>query len=90
MALAYGSSIWAKLALACVVIAMILDIIGFATTSWMVYQTTTTSIRVGLWNMQSCVGTSCVEQVVSDSFKTGNYHATVFFFFIYILYKITF
>ena len=72
MSYKYGSSIWAKLALAAVVIAMILDIVGFATNSWMVYQTTTNSIRVGLWTMKSCVGSACTESSVPDSFKTGS------------------
>ena len=71
MAAMYGSSIWAKIAFACVVIALILFIVGFATTSWMVYQTTTTSIRVGLWKYSSCVGTACNEDVVPETLKTG-------------------
>lgn len=75
MSYKYGSSIWAKLALAAVVIAMILDIVGFATNSWMVYQTTTNSIRVGLWTMKSCVGSACTESSVPDSFKTDNFVA---------------
>ena len=68
----YGSSIWAKLALAAAIIGMILFIVGYATVSWMVYQTTTNSVRVGLWNMNSCAGTACSERAVADSFKTGN------------------
>ena len=68
----YGSSLWAKLALAAAIIAMILFIVGYATVSWMVYQTTANSVRVGLWNMDSCAGTACSERAVADSFKTGN------------------
>ena len=65
------SSFWAKIALAAIIIAMILDIIGVATISWMVYQISTNSIKVGLFQMKSCAGFACTTTSVSEGMKDG-------------------
>lgn len=71
-----NASLWAIIALVVIIIAMALDIAGFATMSWMVYQITTNSVRVGLWKMKSCVANACTESSVSGSLKNGNFYAT--------------
>ncbi|XP_045216737.2 uncharacterized protein LOC123566572 [Mercenaria mercenaria] len=76
MGMCGNASFWAITALVVVIIAMVLDIVGFATISWMVYQITTNSIRVGLWKMKSCVADACTEGSVSSSLKNGNFTAT--------------
>lgn len=76
MACCGTASLWAKIALIVAMIAMVLDIAGFATISWMVYQITTNSIRVGLWQMKSCAGTACTEGTISSTLKNANFTAT--------------
>ncbi|WAQ97805.1 hypothetical protein MAR_022178 [Mya arenaria] len=67
MAFCGTASIWAKLAFVAIVIGLILFIVGFATPSWMVYQITTSSIRVGLWRMRSCSNNACTDEAVNSA-----------------------
>ncbi|XP_060555835.1 uncharacterized protein LOC132716551 [Ruditapes philippinarum] len=76
MGLCGSASLWAIIALVVAIIAMILDIVGVATISWMVYQITTNSIRVGLFRMKSCVAKACTEGDVNSGFKDANFTAT--------------
>lgn len=71
MALCGNASLWAIIAFVVILIALVLDIAGFATISWMVYQITTNSIKVGLWKMKSCVARACTESSVSSELKNG-------------------
>ncbi|KAL3866029.1 hypothetical protein ACJMK2_043370 [Sinanodonta woodiana] len=70
------ASSWAKFALIVVSIAMVLDIVGVATTSWMVYRISSTFIRVGLWRMSACTGTTCTENDVAEALKSDKFTAT--------------
>ncbi|OWF51370.1 uncharacterized protein LOC110449271 [Mizuhopecten yessoensis] len=72
------SSLWARLALLCIVLSMILFIAGFATTSWMVYAFTSgAKIRVGLWKAQACTSAgTCADRTVPDSYRTDGYRGT--------------
>lgn len=90
MAFCGTASLWAKIALVVIIIAMVLDIAGFATISWMVYQITTNSVRVGLWQMKSCAGTACTEGSVSSSLKNENFTATqAFEIMAFVLFLLT-
>lgn len=71
MAIGGGSSIWAKISFVVIIIGLILQIVAIATVAWMIYQTTTTSIQVGLWKMKSCVTNACTESNIPSSMKDG-------------------
>ncbi|KAK3594348.1 hypothetical protein CHS0354_019257 [Potamilus streckersoni] len=70
------ASNWAKFALIVMSIATVLDIVGVATTSWMVYKVSGSSIRVGLWRMSACTGTTCTENEVAEALKGDTFIAT--------------
>ncbi|KAH3837342.1 uncharacterized protein LOC127879473 [Dreissena polymorpha] len=76
MAFCGTASLWAKLAFLAIVIGLILFIVGFATPSWMVYQVTTTSIRVGLFQMKTCTANACAEEGVNSALKNDDFTVT--------------
>ncbi|KAL4228066.1 hypothetical protein ACF0H5_013502 [Mactra antiquata] len=76
MACCGPASIWAKIAFVVIIIGLILQIVAIATVSWMVYQISTSSMRVGLWRLRTCTSVSCSEGDVPDTLKDGNFTAT--------------
>ncbi|XP_052795616.1 uncharacterized protein LOC128228369 [Mya arenaria] len=90
MAFCGTASIWAKLAFVAIVIGLILFIVGFATPSWMVYQITTSSIRVGLWRMRSCSNNACTDEAVNSALTNDTFKAAqVFAIFAFIMFLLS-
>lgn len=68
---------WSKLSLVVLVLAVSVHIAGWATTSWMSYETTNEvlSVDVGLWQMESCTSGTCTSTSVADQYATDSFNA---------------
>lgn len=66
------ASVWAKLALGCMVLGMTLHIAGWASMYWMVYETSGSVLQtfIGLWRQKTCQNNVCTEDAV-DKYVTG-------------------
>lgn len=66
------ASVWAKLALGCIVLGMTLHIAGWASMYWMVYETSGSVLQtfIGLWRQKTCQNNVCTEDAV-DKYVTG-------------------
>ncbi|XP_071108710.1 uncharacterized protein [Haliotis cracherodii] len=65
-----NASGWAKLALFVLILGAVLDIAGYATTSWVVYQSSdgATKVNLGLWTITACQSSVCQTAAVTDAY----------------------
>lgn len=67
---------WAKMAMVCLMLGMILHIAGWATKNWMTYETSGSvlSVDVGLWRQKSCTNGNCQETAVQGQYETNEFN----------------
>ncbi|OWF46633.1 uncharacterized protein LOC110455464 isoform X2 [Mizuhopecten yessoensis] len=61
------SSTWMKIALICLCLGLLLFVIAFATTGWMVYTAYGYDRANGLWEFKDCTGRGCVSGDVNPN-----------------------
>lgn len=68
---------WAKMAMVCLLLGMVLHIAGWATKNWMTYETSGSvlSVDVGLWRQKSCTNGNCQETAVQSQYETNEFNA---------------
>ncbi|XP_050406769.2 uncharacterized protein LOC126822065 [Patella vulgata] len=76
MASLRSASIWLKVALATLIIAVILFIVAFATSAWMTHTYRQNYQSIGLWKYRKCGGSTCNEGRIGYRWGTDFHHAT--------------
>ncbi|XP_076444112.1 uncharacterized protein LOC143282379 [Babylonia areolata] len=71
------ASWWAKLALVCMFLAVLLQIGGVASANWMIYKSAEAGIEldVGLWRQKNCTSGTCQSSSVNDAYETEEFNA---------------
>ncbi|ESO87666.1 hypothetical protein LOTGIDRAFT_234917 [Lottia gigantea] len=75
MASLRSASTWLKVAFACLIIAVILFIVAFATSAWVSYHYRNDYQSIGLWKGRHCTGNFCTEGRFRFSFNYDFHHA---------------